>query len=187
MIQSTLRLAVGVCGLAIVISLLLEERLPKTIGATSASGPSAAAVAPQGARAQLAAIAPEPPRGGGGIEYLSADRGGHFTARVEIEGVMIDTLVDTGATLVAFSAEDAERVGLRPLPNDFKYRTQTANGEVSMAVVKVRRIRLGSIELADVDAAVLPSGAFRGTLLGMSFLRRLASFQADGHSLILRQ
>jgi len=188
MLQSTLRLAVAVCAMAIVATYVMQQKLPVERGEPSRPGAQTPATQPA-ARIDLAtAAAPrQTPRGGGGIEYLTADPAGHFAARIEIDGVSVETLVDTGATLVAFGEDDAEKVGIRPQPGDFKYRTRTANGEVPTAAVKVRRMRLGSIELTDVDAAVLPRGAFSGTLLGMSFLRRLASFQIEGRTLVLRQ
>ncbi len=121
-----------------------------------------------------------------GIEYLNADTNGHFSANVEINGTEIKTLVDTGATMVAFGASDAERVGIRPAQSEYKYKTQTANGEVSMARVVISRIRLGSIELENIEAAVLPEGALNGTLLGMTFLRKL-QVQTDNGRMILKQ
>ncbi len=121
-----------------------------------------------------------------GTEILQSDVQGHFQAMIEVNGTPIQTLVDTGATLVVFGAQDAERAGIRPMPSEFKYKSRTANGEVAMAMVKLRNIRLGSIELNNIDAAVLPEGAMQGTLLGMSFLRQL-QVQTDGGKLILRQ
>ena len=121
-----------------------------------------------------------------GIEYLDADANGHFSANVEINGTEIKTLVDTGATMVAFGASDAEKAGIRPAQSEYKYKTQTANGEVSMARVMVSRIRLGSIELENIEAAVLPEGALNGTLLGMSFLRKL-QVQTENSRMILKQ
>lgn len=121
-----------------------------------------------------------------GTEYLDADASGHFSANIEINGTEIKTLVDTGATMVAFGAADAEKAGLRPTKSEYKYKTQTANGEVSIARVIVSRIRLGSIELENIEAAVLPEGALNGTLLGMTFLRKL-QVQTENGRMILKQ
>jgi aspartyl protease family protein len=121
-----------------------------------------------------------------GIEYLNADSQGHFSASLEVNGANIVTLVDTGASMVAFGASDAERAGIRPSQSEYKYKSQTANGEVAMARVIVPRMRLGSIELENVEAAVLPDGALNGTLLGMSFLRRL-QVQTENGRMTLKQ
>ncbi len=121
-----------------------------------------------------------------GVEYINADQNGHYSANIEVNGTMIRTLVDTGATTVAFGAADAERAGIRPARSEYKFKTQTANGEVAIARVVVRSMRLGSIELQNIEAAVLPEGALDGTLLGMSFLKQL-QVQSENGRLILKQ
>ena len=199
MLQSTLKLAAAIIAVALVAGLVLGEKLTDQAegpgadpAARSSAGLSSAGLSlakPERLQGQVAqtTVSREPDRGAGAGERLVANAQGHFSARLEVNGVAISTLVDTGATLLAFSAEDAESAGLRPLPSEYRYRTSTANGDVAVAVVKVRDLRLGSIELHDVDAAVLPRGALRQSLLGMSFLKRLALFQVEGDTLILRQ
>ncbi len=122
-----------------------------------------------------------------GVEYLTAQNDRHYHADIEINGVTIKTLVDTGASVVAFGAEDAERAGIRPSQSEYKYKSQTANGEVAMARVIIPHMRLGSIELDDVEAAVLPDGALKGTLLGMSFLNKLKQVQTENGRMVLTQ
>ena len=59
---------------------------------------------------------------------LDANAQGHFFTEVAIDGTRLSMMVDTGATLCAFSQEDAERAGIRVYERDFTARTQTANG-----------------------------------------------------------
>ena len=63
-----------------------------------------------------------------GEEAVAPDRFGQYRASVEIDGERLPALVDTGASFVALSAEDADRIGLRPRPADFRYTVSTANG-----------------------------------------------------------
>ncbi len=133
-----------------------------------------------------ARVQPTPaPAGGWGVVELSADRAGQFNADVEIKGVRLRTLVDTGASAVALTAEDARALNLDPAPSAYSIVVQTANGLGRAAPVRLPQIRVGSIVIYDVDAVVMPRGALSTTLLGMTFLKRLSSFQvADGRFLM---
>ena len=117
---------------------------------------------------------------------LKANAGGHFVTRASINGNDITVLVDTGATAVALSFEDAQDAGLRPGHLDFNVPVATANGVARAARVKIDRIAVGSVEVDNVDGLVLPEGALRGTLLGMSFLSRLRSFRVEDGILYLK-
>ncbi len=128
------------------------------------------------------AVAPPTPFG---EESIAPDRFGQYQTSVEIDGERLPVLVDTGATFVALRAEDAERIGIRPQPADFRYAVDTANGRVSVAKVQLASVRLGGIELRDVTALVSGRGQLRQTLLGMSFLSRLSSVRIDHGRLLL--
>lgn len=117
---------------------------------------------------------------------ISPGRGGHYRVAAQINGREIKMLVDTGATTVALSRRDAERIGLLPYQLDYSGRAQTANGIARVAYVTLDELSLGDITLRDVSAAVIdaPLGT---ALLGMSFLGRLAGFAVEDGELILRQ
>jgi aspartyl protease family protein len=117
---------------------------------------------------------------------LKANSGGHFVTKASINGSDILALVDTGATTVALSYEDAEEAGLRPASLDFDVPVSTANGLTKAARVKIDRIEIDGISVDDVEAMVLPEGALDGTLLGMTFLGRLSSFKVEEGILYLR-
>lgn len=118
---------------------------------------------------------------------LSADALGHFLTSVEIDGKRISVLVDTGASMVTLTYDDAAAIGLHPSPSDFTIATQTANGAARAAPIRLRSVRLGQIELRDVDAMVAARGALGQSLLGMSFLKKLAGFEVAQGKLVLRQ
>ncbi|MGE0213774.1 MAG: TIGR02281 family clan AA aspartic protease [Parvibaculaceae bacterium] len=118
---------------------------------------------------------------------IKAGDHGHYVARVEIERTPITVLIDTGATKVVMSYEDAEHIGLKPFSLDFRAAVSTANGTVKAAPVTLNRVEIANIQVRDVEALVLPEGAMRGTLLGMSFLNRLSNFRVSEGTLILQQ
>ena len=117
---------------------------------------------------------------------LKADRNGHYFAAADINGTTVAVMVDTGATGVALSYDDAEKVGLHPHGLDFDTPINTANGVVQAARVKLRRVEVENVRVRDVEGWVLPDGAMRGSLLGMSFLSRLSSFRIENGVLYLK-
>lgn len=117
---------------------------------------------------------------------LTADARGHFSTSADVAGRGLQMLVDTGASVCAFTYEDAERIGLRVYERDFNRRVETANGSAFAAAVRVPVIRIGSITLRDVEAIVLPRGRLSTSLLGMSFLRRLNDFKMSDGRLTMR-
>ena len=115
---------------------------------------------------------------------LRASRDGHFHASALVNGTHVDFLVDTGATMVALSFFDAQRIGIKADDLTYNQMTNTANGQVFMALVTLPEITIGNITLYDVSALVASEG-LDGSLLGMSFLRRLSSFQIDQDRLVM--
>ncbi len=122
-----------------------------------------------------------------GTVTLPAGQYGHFLTQAEINGRDIGVMVDTGASLVALSYDDAERAGIFVNPSDFTHRAQTANGLARVAPVTISRIRIGDITVRNVAAVVSERGASAGTLLGMSFLGRLSRVEMRGATLVLEE
>jgi aspartyl protease family protein len=128
----------------------------------------------------------EEPRLRSGVE-LKADSRGHFQTSASINGRSVDVLVDTGATLVALSYEDAERAGIFVRPSDFSSRVSTANGVARVARVTLDTVEIGDIRVRNVAGVVTERGAMRGTLLGMSFLGKLSKVQIERGRLLLSE
>lgn len=101
---------------------------------------------------------------------LPAGPGGHFTTMGMINGQVTSFLVDTGSTSVAIGQVEAEKLGLRYMYGK-RIVTQTANGVVPAYQIQLASVRIGSIEVRDVDAIVIP-GLMNHVLLGNSFLNR---------------
>jgi aspartyl protease family protein len=117
---------------------------------------------------------------------LTAGSNGHFVAIAAINGKDIKVLVDTGASAVALSYDDAEKVGLRPRSLDFNIPVATANGVANAAQVTLRKVEVDGVKVENVQGIVLPEGAFKGTLLGMSFLAKLRGFKVEDGVLTLK-
>lgn len=143
--------------------------------------------APAAHAASAAAKAPAAAPIGGNTAVLYADLSGHFFADIQVRGIPVRALVDTGASVVSFSAEDAAKFGLRAEPNQRRAQFSTANGVVTASMVRVPEIRLQGIRVSDVEAAIMPPGTMSGTLLGMSFMKKLQSYESRGTSMVLRR
>jgi aspartyl protease family protein len=123
----------------------------------------------------------------GGEVELAANSGGHFETAAEVNGNEIDVMVDTGATLVALTYEDAERAGLYLKSSDFTQGVRTANGTAKVAPVTLSSITIGDITVRNVKGAVAEPGKLHKTLLGMSFLGRLSRVEMRSNSLVLHE
>ena len=123
----------------------------------------------------------------GRIVELKAGAFGHYRAHAEINGRPIEVLVDSGASLVVLSHEDAERVGLRPREQDYTQRVSTANGAARVAPMLLDRVSIGDISVRNVEAAIGEPGRLGQSLLGMTFLGRLQRVDMRAGVLLLQE
>ncbi|MGH7110519.1 MAG: retropepsin-like aspartic protease family protein [Stellaceae bacterium] len=112
-----------------------------------------------------------------------ADASGHIVVAAEVDGAPVRLLLDTGASVLTLSLADARAAGIEEDQLVFDRPVATANGITRMAPVTLREVRIGQLSLADVAAAVLPD--LRVSLLGMSLLRRLPSYQIRNGTLTI--
>ncbi len=118
---------------------------------------------------------------------IAADGLGQFRANALIEGQEVEVMVDTGASVVALTAETAARLGVLADASAAKWRMNTANGVSFASPVVLRQVSLGAIEMNDVQAVVMAPGAGATNLLGASFLKRLAAVEQRDGVLVLKQ
>jgi aspartyl protease family protein len=123
----------------------------------------------------------------GSIVEIEAKDNGHFNAEADLNGRPIDVMIDTGATMVALSYEDAERAGILLNDTDFTRAVSTANGVARVAPVTLDRVSIGNITVRDVPAAVAERGRLKTSLLGMSFLSRLSRFDMRSGRLMMQE
>ena len=121
------------------------------------------------------------------ITAITADGRGHFNVAALVNGSYTDMIADTGATLVVLTEDDAVRAGIEPGWLEFNTPVQTANGETMTARITLEDVQVGGITLRDVEALVARPGDLQKSLLGMSFIGRLRSFELKGDQLVLNQ
>lgn len=124
----------------------------------------------------------------------SADRGdavvleregdGHYYAEVQVDGQSYRMLVDTGASVIALTAADAEAMGLSWQDDQVRPVAQGASGPVEGVNATIDRVSLGNHEAAGVQAIIVPEG-LGISLLGQSFLGTIGSVRISGDQMIL--
>jgi aspartyl protease family protein len=127
-------------------------------------------------------VAAQPSGAGPAQTVLTANAQGHFITTGYINGAAIRFLVDTGASMIAIGASDARRLGINPAKG-VRGISQTANGQVTVSIVKLDSVRVGDITLNNVDATIHPHD-LPFSLLGMSFLNRM-EMQRSGSAMTL--
>ena len=132
-----------------------------------------------------AAMRADPPatsRHAGKVE-IAAERDGHFYVDAEVNYRPMRLMVDTGASVVVLRQSDAADVGVRPRPGEFDRPVSTANGTALAAETTLDSIRVRDIEVADVRALVLPDDKLAVSLLGATFLSKIARYEVSGGTL----
>jgi aspartyl protease family protein len=122
------------------------------------------------------------PAAAGHSVTLAADPRGHFVSEGSINGHPMRFLVDTGATTISLPAADAVRMGI-DYRKGIPARTRTAGGVVPAYRVTLASVRLGDIEVTNVEGIVIEDG-LDIALLGMSFLNRL-DMRQEGRTMTL--
>lgn len=118
---------------------------------------------------------------------IRADAYGHFVTPAAVNGRSVDVMVDTGASVVALTQDDAERIGIRVRPSDFTQRVATANGHAKVAPVQLDTVAVGDVVVRNVSAVVAERGRLETTLLGMTFLSRVGRVEMSAGRLILHE
>jgi aspartyl protease family protein len=166
---------------------MLKLAVMALIGAVSAVGAAETLQVVSQPKPELraaVAMAPQTTRAG---QAASIAKGGdgHYWAEADVNGSRVRFLVDTGASAVALTPADARRLGIQTDKLNYSYRVVTASGQTRAAPITLGRISIDGAAMNDVEALVIEQG-LESSLLGMTYLGRLASFEATRTSLILR-
>ncbi len=142
-----------------------------------------------GQRALTAAPSPEQPHSASYSNSVEVPRDalGRFRVDGRVNGRSLDFMIDTGASIIALTADDAAQLGIHPAPSDYRVGLKTANGLVRAAPATLETVEIGDIAVHDVAAVVMPDGALSENLLGMSFLSRLRHFDYTDGRMVLEQ
>lgn len=141
----------------------------------------------EGNAASVSAPQPSARAGGGATVELKVGSNGHFVTDADVNGRSISVMVDTGASMVALTYEDARAIGIAPRDRDFTHRVSTANGVAKVAPVVLDRIQIGDVMVRNVNAAVVEDGKLATTLLGNSFLSKLSRYEMRSGRLVLEE
>lgn len=145
-------------------------------------GPASTATAPAPGLPQ-AGMATGPSIGNGfASQELVREPDGHFYAEAQVNGARIRFMIDTGASFVALTREDAQRAGI-PLGSQ-RATVMGAGGPVEVIPVTIDRIALGVLAATRVQGAV--ADELGVSLLGQSFLSRIANVEIHGDRMVLR-
>jgi aspartyl protease family protein len=132
-----------------------------------------------------ASVATPAPSSSARIVSIGRDHRGHFQANGRVDGRQVSFMVDTGASVIALTERDADRLGVRPSRSAFTSAVQTANGVVRAAPVILNSVEIGGLVVRDVKAVVVSGGGLRENLLGLSYLTRLKRFEYANNKLVL--
>jgi aspartyl protease family protein len=111
---------------------------------------------------------------------------GHYAVRATVNGEPMMLLVDTGASTVVLKPSDAERAGINLGKLAYTVAVHTANGTTYAAPARLHSIAVGPIIMENIEALVARPGSINENLLGMSFLRRLQSYEFSKDYLTLK-
>ncbi|HEY8616281.1 TIGR02281 family clan AA aspartic protease [Phenylobacterium sp.] len=175
------------------VSNLVRYALVAFVASASAFASAGAVVAfapkPPALRAARAeapvVIAAQPEAGAGPRAEIPKAADGHYWADAEVNGARVRFLVDTGATAVALTPADAQRLGVKLDQLKFDYTVGTAAGQTRAASIKLAAVSVDGARVENVDALVMEKG-LDSSLLGMTYLGRLSSFQATRQALFLQ-
>jgi len=134
----------------------------------------------------LADLVPGRPMQIGRSVEIARGRGGDFHVPTQVNGAPVYMVLDTGASAVVLTPDDAKAAGL---PLDMLHYTveiETANGHARAAEVSLKQISVGFIIERAVPALIAQPGQLKESLLGLSFLNRLESYEMRGDRLLMR-
>ena len=128
-----------------------------------------------------------------GLAVINSDRSisivksqdGHFYLSADVNSKNIKFLVDTGASTVALTADDASRIGYLPENLDYSLPIWTANGMTFAAQIYIDDFKIGDFTLNNLEATVSRPGSLHESLLGMNALQSLNSWRVEGDRLVL--
>ncbi|MEP7210502.1 MAG: TIGR02281 family clan AA aspartic protease [Alphaproteobacteria bacterium] len=156
--------------------LALRDTLTKSSTTQAEAAPAAAS----------AVIAPTDTVAGGRTAWLRKEADGHYWTTAYINGTPTRFMVDTGATVIALTKRDAQRIGFNTDKLPKNAEVSTAHGKVKVAAAMLDTVTIDRVEVSHVQAVVVDDGLDQ-SLLGMSFLNALHDWNATPEAIIIRQ
>jgi len=117
---------------------------------------------------------------------IGRNSAGDFAISAQINGARVAMVLDTGASAVVLTHDDAKAAGLPLEVLNYTVNIDTANGRTRAAPVTLDRIAIGGLTERSIEALVVQPGQLKMSLLGMSYLNRLQSFEVSGDRVVLK-
>jgi aspartyl protease family protein len=134
----------------------------------------------------LTQLVPGRPATRGRTVEIARTSSGSFSVTTPVNGVRVPMVLDTGATAVVLTYEAAKAAGLPLEVIAYTVNVDTANGRTRAAPVTLDRVAIGGIIERAVPALIAQPGRLRTSLLGMTFLNRLESWEVRSDRLLMR-
>lgn len=115
---------------------------------------------------------------------LSRQNDGHFYANVDVNSNDIRFMVDTGASGIALTGDDADALGLSWSDDELQVVGRGAGGKVYGKRVRLQSVELGDLRIADVEAVIIPKG-LHVSLLGQSFLSKAQTVKIEDNQMVI--
>ena len=169
------------------VATLVALAASHSTGSPASQSPQVASTSEAGHTDRIAELKaqnlPQFTREDGAVE-LQRSSDGHFYADVRINNASVHMLVDTGASAIALSRDDARSAGIATSIGMNDVVGEGADGAVHGEFARLDKVELGPLSAEGLEAVVLNGG--QQSLLGQSFLSKFASVQIEGDRMILR-
>lgn len=119
-----------------------------------------------------------------GDHTLTREADGHFYAAAHIDGAPVRMMVDTGASVIALTANDAYAAGLHWDDSEVSHIGQGASGPVYGVQTRLREVEIGGMTRNNVQAVIVPEG-LHISLLGQSYLRQIGAVEISGDQMVM--
>lgn len=188
------KIAIAVFGAALVLGMFRERASNAILGALLWTALALILLAGYAYRLELrdasdrvlAELIPGWAASHGRTVHIARSGSGDFAVNAQINGARIAMVLDSGASAVVLTHDAAKAAGLPLEFLDYSVKVETANGHARAAPVTLDRLAVGSILERSVPALIAEPGQLRTSLLGMSFLNRLESWEVRGDRLMMR-
>jgi len=175
-----LKVTLGIIVVASVIGALMpSDRSPPAASTAASAVPASPAIVEAPPKPSAAAVID-----GMGVIRLARQDDGHFYLDMQVNGMPVRFLVDTGASMVALTVKDAQMAAVPVNPAQFQVVGHGASGEVRGQMVELGQFGIAGKTVTKVDAVVIEGG--EQSLLGQSFLSRFDSVEIHGDELVLQ-
>jgi len=177
-------LIIGTVALGMAYAVINKEKVYDMLGVMPKPAPSESVIGANSSQSPETSMPITLPQGIA-VSIPKSKTDGHFWAEARVNTGIVKFLVDTGASSVALTPEDARRAGINLNTLDYNIPIHTAGGQNVAAAVTLKSVSVGPVTIRNVRALVVPEG-LSTSLLGMTFLGELQKVEATPYALILR-